>query len=213
MRGRSLNLKVDPLKIKWEGKSPIDGIKAVGDRDYSSAQAWQYRVQSPDNWWLILAYLVFERRRDKRDIRILECSDGTPEYIRRLKRGLRMSVYRYTGRGKDWVELSQAQPTPDSHREEWSTLKRASEEKLNLGSGFCLSSRIEDLGGSFGLHKDILGESERRNNYYCAISPHNDHGIPVLCYIATRVLALIRANELNSILHSSPLPTTSCTQR
>lgn len=197
MKGRSLNLQVGSLEIKWVRKSVIDGIKAVGERDYSSAQAWQYGVQSPDNWSLVLAYLVFEGRRDKRDMRILECSDGTPEYVRRLKHGLRMSVYCDTGTGKDWVQLSQAQPDPSSHREEWSTLKQASEDELDLGSGFYLGSRIEELGGSFGLHEDILGESERQDNYYYAIFPHNDHRIPILCYVATRVLALIRAHQLS----------------
>lgn len=193
MKGKNLNLQVGSLKIKWEEKSVIDGIKAVGDRDYSSAQAWRYRVQSPDNWSLVLAYLIFPGGR--RDIRTLECSDGTPEYIRRLKHGLRMSVYHDTGRGKDWVQLSQAQPDPDSHREEWSTLKQASEDELDLGSGFCVGSRIEELSGSFGLHEDILGESDRRGNYYCAAFPHNEHSIPILCYVATRVLALLRANQ------------------
>ena len=108
-----------------------------------------------------------------------------------------MSVYHDTGRGKDWVQLSQAQPDPDSHREEWSTLKQASEDELDLGSGFYLASRIEELGGSFGLHEDILGESGRRGNYYCAAFPHNEHRIPILCYVATRVLALLRANQLS----------------
>ncbi len=193
MKGKSLNLEARSLKIKWAGKSVIDGIQAVGDRDYSRAQAWRYRVQSPDNWSLVLAYLVFPG--GSRDIRILECSDDTPEYIRRLKRGLRMSVYRDTGRGKDWVELSQAQPDPDSYREERSTLKQADEIQLDQDAGFSLGSRIEQLGGSLGLRKDILGESKTRNNYYCAVFPHDDHRIPILCYIVTRVLALIRAHQ------------------
>ena len=59
MKGRNLNLQVGSLEIKWVGKSVIDGIKAVGDRDYSSAQAWRYRVQSPDNWSLFSPILSF----------------------------------------------------------------------------------------------------------------------------------------------------------
>ena len=195
MKERNFNLQVGSLQIKGVENSVVDGIKAVGDRHYSSTQAWRYQVQSPDNWSLVLAYFVFPG--GSRDIRILECSDGTPEYIRRLKHGLRMSVYHDTGRGKDWVRLSQAQPDPDSHREEWSTLKQASEDELDLGSGFYLGSRIEELGGSFGLYEDILGESERRGSYYYAVFPHNDHRIPILCYVATRVLALIRAHQLS----------------
>ena len=41
MKGRGLNLQVGSPEIKWVGKSVIDGIKAVGDRDYSSAQVWE----------------------------------------------------------------------------------------------------------------------------------------------------------------------------
>ena len=193
MKGRNLNLQVGSLEIKkLEDESVINEIEAV-DGVPSSARAWRYRVQSTDNWSLVLAYLVFKGRQDRRDIRTLECSDGTPEYIRRLRNGLRMSVSHDRDNGKDWVELSRAEPKPRGS--EWSTLKQASEDELDLGSGFCVGSRIEELSGSFGLHEDILGESDRRGNYYCAAFPHNEHSIPILCYVATRVLALLRANQ------------------
>ena len=195
MRGKNLNLEVGPLRIKWVDKSDIDGLKPVGSKYPSTAQAWRYKVQSPDNWSLVLAYLVFEGEQEKRDIRILECSDGTPEYIRRLRNGLRMSVSRVTGRGKDWVELSQAQPKRRDQfgqlGSEWSTLKQAEEDQLDQGAGFRLRPRIQKLGGSFGLRKDILEEARTRNNYYCVIFLHNDHSIPISCYIATRVLPLL----------------------
>ena len=197
MKGRSLNLQVGPLEIKWEGEQIIDGLKAVGSKYPSTAQAWRYRVQSTNNWSLVLAYLIFEGRRDKREIHTLECSDGTPEYIRMLKNRRRMSVYFDTDGGKDWVELSYAQPKePGCPASEWPpTLKQATKDQLDRSAGFRLGSRIEQLGGSFGHRKDILEDSGRRGNYYCAVFPHNDHRIPMLCYVATRVLALIRAHQ------------------
>ena len=193
MRGRSFNLKVAPLEIKWVGKSIIKKTQSV-NKVPSSAQAWRYRVQSTDNWSLVLAYCVFPG--GSRDIRTIECSDGTPEYIRRLKHGLRMSVFHDRTTGVDWVELSQAQlKDPEDPKSEWSTRKKATEAQLDKGAGFRLGSRIEQLGGSFGLREDILEDSGLHRNYYCAAFPHNDHRIPVLCYVATRVLALIRAHQ------------------
>lgn len=195
MRERGLNLKAGPLEIKWARKSVIKKIQSV-NKVTSSAQAWRYRVQSTDNWSLALAYLVFPG--GSREIHTLECSDGTPEYIRRLKHGLRMSVFHDRATGEDWVELSQAQPKdPEDPRSEWSTRKKATEIQLDKGAGFRLGSRIEQLGGSFGLREDILGDSGLHRNYYCAVFPHNDHHIPILCYVATRVLALIRAHKLS----------------
>lgn len=197
MRGRNLNLEVGPLKIKWEGKRIIDGLKPVGSKYPSTAQAWRYRVQSTDNWSLVLAYLVFEGRQDKREIHTLECSDGTPEYIRMLKNRRRMSVSFDTDGGKDWVELSHVQPKDsECPTSEWPpNLKQATKDQLDKGAGFRLGSRIEHLGGSFGRRKDILEDSGRRRNYYCAAFPSNDHRIPILCYVATRVLALMQANQ------------------
>ena len=190
MRGRGLNLQVGSLEIKWAGKSAVKKTQSV-NKVPSSAQAWRYRVQSTDNWSLVLAYCVFPG--GSRDIRIIECSDGAPEYIRMLKNRRRMSVSLDTDRGKDWVELSHAQP--DSPGSEWPTLRQADQIQLDQDAGFSLGSRIEQLGGSLGLRKDILGESKTRNNYYCAVLPHDDHRIPILCYIVTRVLALIRAHQ------------------
>lgn len=193
MRGRSLNLQVGSLEIKWARKLDIKKIQSV-NKVTSSAQAWRYRVQSTDSWSLVLAHLVFPG--GGREIHTLECSDGTPEYIRRLKHGLRMSVFHDRATGEDRVELSQAQPKdPEDPKSEWSTRKKATEAQLDKGAGFRLGSRIEQLGGSFGLREDILGDSGQRRNYYCAAFPSNDHRIPILCYVATRVLALMQANQ------------------
>ena len=190
MRGKSLNLEIAPLEIKGADKSVIKETQSV-NKVPSSAEAWLYKMQSTDNWSLVLAYCVFPG--GSRDIRTIKCSDGTPEYIRMLKNRRRMSVNLDTDRGKDWVELSHAQPK--SPRSDWPTLKQADEIQLDQDAGFRLGPRIEQLGGSFGLRKDILGESRTRNNYYCAVFPHGEHSIPILCYVVTRVLALIRAHQ------------------
>jgi len=190
VKGRNLNLQVGSLEIKWAGKSVIQKTQSV-NKVPSSAQAWRYRMQSTDNWSLVLAYCVFPG--GSRDIRTIECSDGTPEYIRMLKNRRRMSVFLDTDRGKDWVELRHAQP--DSPGSEWPTLRQADEIQLDQDAGFSLGSRIKQLGGSFGLREDILGDSGLHRNYYCAAFPRNDHRIPILCYVATRVLALIRAHQ------------------
>ena len=193
MKRRNLNFQVGSLEIKQARKLDIKKIQSV-NKVTSSAQAWRYRVQSTDNWSLVLAYLVFPG--GSREIHTLECSDGTPEYIRRLKHGLRMSVFHDRATGEDWVELSQAQPKdPEDPKSEWSTRKKATEAQLDKGAGFRLGSRIEQFGGSFGIREDILGDSGRRRNYYCAAFPSNDHRIPILCYVATRILALMQANQ------------------
>lgn len=191
MKGKRVSLKVGPLTIKGTGSSDIHGVSAVGSRDDSSAEAWRYAVQSPDNWSLTLTYLVF---RWSREVRMVGYSDGTPEYLRMLKNRKRMSVYFDPDREKDWVELSHAEPKNPGSDSFWPTLKQADTWQLDRDAGFRFGTRIERLGGSLGRRQDLLGEARTRNNYQCAVFPHDDHRIPILCYVVTRVLALIRAH-------------------
>jgi hypothetical protein len=126
----------------------------------------------------------------ERDIRAIGKVRG-PMPLRRLERGsLRMSVSPLEG-GKAWVELSQARIKPHTLNR-WSTLKKASKEQLDEGSGIDTLEALYTAGAErIGEKKTLLGESGRRSTYHCAIFDGSNVVFPVVAFVLTRVLPLL----------------------
>src|SRR5207248_2515300 len=111
--------------------------------------------------------------------------------LRRLEHGLRLSVERDSP-GQDVIELKQAR-LRDGDPKRWSNCFKASMRELRNGSGVDIGRTLRRAGVSdVGTKQDVLGDTGRHRNFLCATFDARAQWPPIVAYVLTRVLPLMR---------------------
>lgn len=130
----------------------------------------------------------------EQDVRAIGDVPG-PRALRRLEHGaLRMGIY-FLEPDLAWVELSQARIKKNAQRQ-WSTRVRATQEDLDKGAGTNTLRVLYAAGAKqVGARKAILKDAGNRKQYYCATFARTNTLVPVVAYVLTRVLPLLRQHS------------------
>ncbi len=163
----------------------------VGGRKLD-ADVYVYKLEHKTGWHLHIA--LFQFSNSSIDVRCTRHSEYTPPRLRRLVHGLRMPVYIADQQDERehlyWSQLSQARPKFDDSS--WSNLEKATEKQLDEGAGFGVRKFLIESAGiiDFGTREAVLGHTNNKRNYLCALYKLDPQNAPLACYIITRVLPL-----------------------
>ena len=125
----------------------------------------------------------------ERDIRALDPS-GPPQ-IDNLKMRLHLQVQKFGGnRNKLTIDLRQARVRLDTDNL-WSNLYKADESEHARGAGIDVAGLLNDYGADVGRCAALLGDSSPTGNRLCAVFPGSAEQIPIVAFVATRVLPLL----------------------
>lgn len=122
--------------------------------------------------------------------RWVECHevDSAIELLQRLRGSLRLAVLRFGDSG--YCELRQAQPKG----ERWANLFKADYAALDRGAGVSVARELRAVGATdVGSRELLLGDSSRRRSFLCATFEVRDQHVPILAFLLTRAMPLIRA--------------------
>jgi len=157
----------------------------------TSGSGPRFEVTGPSELRISLMDLVWAN--GERDVRAL-AAEG-PKAIRRLDSGsLRLSVYK-TPEGLGWIELSVAQIRPGA-ADRRSNLRKARLDQLDLASGVDAVQTLSSAGATkIGSKEDVLGHTDKRRSYLCAVLPWDNALLPATAYVLTRVLPLLNEYE------------------
>lgn len=136
---------------------------------------------------IVLAYIEWHNG----EIDIRAQGVETPcKALRGLERGrLRLSVFSHSLQ-QSWIELRQARIKRGSP-EQWSNLFQATKAELDQGAGVDLFALLQHAGAQCsGYRATILKDTSRRKNYICTLFPKHNCLVPVVAFVATRVLPL-----------------------
>jgi hypothetical protein len=116
-----------------------------------------------------------------------------PDVLHRLRHGLRLGVS--ISRGTHYIDLRQACLGFDTDQP-WSNLHAATEEELNSGAGVDVRRALRRAGATHvGTKSGILGTKDNTRGRQCATFSGRSDLVPVVAYVMTRVLPLLRASE------------------
>jgi len=166
--------------------APYPEIESV-EKETGYGEGVEFEVSCGHQIRIPLSYVSFES--GSRDVRVCDEIEGT-QALRRLEHGLRMSVYKVPSEtGVDWAELSQARINLRKPNK-WSNLFKANRQQLEQGAGFDVLGFLEEHGAlRTGKKQDLIGEGQRAT-YLCVVFPSSNLLVPVLAYVATRILPL-----------------------
>ena len=126
----------------------------------------------------------------ERDIGALNPS-GPPQ-IDNLKMRLHLQVQKFGGnRNKLTIDLRQARVRLDTDNL-WSNLYKADESEHARGAGIDVAGLLNDYGADVGRCAALLGDSSPTGNRLCAVFPGSAEQIPIVAFVATRVLPLLK---------------------
>jgi hypothetical protein len=190
-RGRKLKTRITsfdcgPVQLDYVGRTTIRGHTFTGEK--TSGTAVIYRATIAEEEYLDIAYAVWST--GERDVRALEV-ESSRRALRRLEHGLRLGVERHSSE-LSVVELRQARIRYDDLRQ-WSNLFKASRRELRDGAGVDVGRILRRAGTiDVGTKQDVLGEFGRHREFLCATFQRNAQWPPVVAYVLTRVLPLMR---------------------
>ena len=125
----------------------------------------------------------------ERDIRALDPS-GPPQ-IDHLKMRLCIQVQKLDGNGNELaIDLRQARVRLDTDKL-WSNLYKSDESEHARGAGIDVAGLLNDYGADVGRCAALLGDSSPTGNRLCAVFPRSAEPIPIVAFVATRVLPLL----------------------
>lgn len=134
-----------------------------------------------------LGYAIFVT--GERDIRTLEIEKEFNTFDR-LKHGLRLAIQPIPDNPrKFYAELRQAYPRDnfDKHETLHPTM---SEFDLDQGAGLSLFGELKKAGAEVGTKQELLGDTGKRSPYLCASFSKENLWVPIIIYIATRILPI-----------------------
>ena len=154
----------------------------------TSAKAAIFRVAIPDNEHIVVAYAVWST--GERDVRAMEV-ESSSRALRRLEHGLRMGVDQVSATVSVF-ELRQARIRYDDPKQ-WSNCFKATQGELRAGAGVDVFRILRQAGAlAAGTKYDVLGECGRHRAFLCATCERNAVWPPVVGYVLTRILPLLR---------------------
>lgn len=121
---------------------------------------------------------------NERDVRMISCEG--PDRFHNLKDALRLSV-KESSQGRLVCDLRLARvklndPTLSP------ALYLAGVDEIERGSGVALASQLESMRAEVGVRADLLDDTSNHRNGACVAFPEDETMVPVLAYIATRIL-------------------------
>ncbi|HBZ35761.1 MAG TPA: hypothetical protein DEO33_05015 [Rikenellaceae bacterium] len=134
-----------------------------------------------------LGYAIFVT--GERDIRTLDIQQEFNTFDR-LKHGLRLAIQPIPDNPrKFYAELRQAYPKDifDKHETLHPT---TSEIDLDQGAGLSLFGELKKAGAEVGTKQELLGDTGKRSPYLCASFSKENLWVPIIIYIATRILPI-----------------------
>lgn len=158
-------------------------------KNWSSGTYHIYEVDGVENCKLKVAYAHWDN--GEVDIRVDEVLRGS-RAVRRLETGgLRLGIFS-AGPDRLSVELRQARVDISSPNL-WSTLRNATWEQLDEGSGLDAFGILSDAGAvELGTKEEVLNDRGKTRNRLCTVFRQDDEMFPILAFIITRVLPLLR---------------------
>jgi hypothetical protein len=120
----------------------------------------------------------------------VECFEVTSPValLQRLSGSLRLSILR--AGTVAYCELRQAQRKGDR----WANLFKATHGELDEGAGISVARELR-AGGAIdvGTREQLIGDDGPRRSYLCATFDPEDRHTPVLAFLLTRAMPLIRS--------------------
>lgn len=154
-----------------------------------SGKASVFRVHIRKKHYIDLAYTRWET--GERDVHVLDVESSNRALKNRLTHGLRLGI-KLLSKRVCVVELRQAQ-IKDGDPNAWSSAYKASLSQLSEGAGLDIVEALKIAGAELvGTKEEVLGESGRNRNFICATFPEKAIWPPVVAYVATRILPLLR---------------------
>lgn len=148
------------------------------------ATATNYEATHPGGHRLAVRYV--ESVTGERWVECHEVDSPVP-LLQRLRGSLRLAVLGFGDSG--YCELRQAQPKG----ERWANLFKADHATLDRGAGVSVARELRGVGASdVGSRELLLGDSSRRRSFLCATFDLREQRVPVLAFLLTRALPLIR---------------------
>jgi hypothetical protein len=173
------------LRINFCEQKTLCGHTFSGEE--TTAAASIYRVNIAEDEHLDIAYTVWST--GEKDVRALTV-ESADRALRRLEHGLRLGVDRHKG-SLSVVELRQARIRDGDPN--WSNCFKASISELCEGAGMDVVRMLRRAGAvDIGTKMDVLEDYGRHRDFMCATFRSNAQLPPVVAYVLTRVLPLMR---------------------
>jgi hypothetical protein len=175
------------VRIKFHEEFPVVvGHTCSGEK--TKGHSWVYRVTLTDSEYIDIAYMAW--RTGEKDVRA-DAVESPSRALRRLEHGLRLGICEYSTK-YDVVELRQARILSDSPKR-WSNCFKASLSELRTGAGVDVIRTLQRAGGiDVDSKQELLGDYGAHRGFLCAVFKRDAQWLPVVAYVLTRVLPLIR---------------------
>jgi len=175
-----------PLMIERHRDEKVRGETCGGEK--SSSVLSIYRVTLPNEDYVDVAYAVWAN--GERDVHAYRV-ESSIRALRRLDHGLRLSIDGYSSR-MSVVELRQARLVEDTPKQ-WSRCFKASIKELREGAGLNCVKVLRRAGAeAIGTRQEVLEDKGKRRDFLCATFKSEAQWPPILAYVVSRVLPLMR---------------------
>ncbi|MBC9820517.1 hypothetical protein [Terrabacter sp. MAHUQ-38] len=136
----------------------------------------------------VLLELTYQRWEDGGQCAVTSRVDSPPEYERLVNR-LRMGV-RASDDGTDVCELGIAKW---DHKNPFGSMRQATVADLDAALDGSASAFLVEAGAlDTGTRAEVLGDQGRRRNYLCARFPAGDPLGPLVAFVITRIVPMLR---------------------
>ena len=178
--------QVGVVKIRRNGASTTSsGESCSGARQRGHNTL--YLATGPEELEITIADTCWEN--GERDVRALETS-GPPQ-IDHLKMRLRLEVQELDSDAKKLkIDLRQARVRLNTENL-WSNLYKADEDDHDRGAGIDVAGLLSEHGADVGHRAALLGDRGPTRNRLCAVFPPSAEQVPIVAFVATRVLPLL----------------------
>ena len=174
------------VKIWPDGRSKTtsgESCSGAGQRGDNTL----YLATSPDELEVSIADTRWQN--GERQVRALDAS-GPPQ-IENLRMRMHLQVLRAGGnRNKLTIDLRQARVRLNTDNL-WSNLYKADEKEHARGAGIDVAEFLDDYCADVGRRAALLGDSSPTGNRLCAVFPRSAEQMPVVAFVATRILPLV----------------------
>ncbi len=185
-RKRDETFMCRPLIIERHGVEKVRGQTCSGEKSFADLSI--YRVTLPNEDYLDVAYAIWKN--GERDIHTYRV-ESSIRALRRLDHGLRLSIDRYSSRISA-VELRQARLVENTPKQ-WSRCFKASLKELREGAGLNCVKVLRRAGAeAIGTKQDVFEDNGKRRDFLCATFKSEAQWPPILAYVVSRILPLMR---------------------